>query len=332
VHPDDLDDCLARCSSSFDARRNYRLEFRLRRADGDYRSVSYNGVPRFAATGVFLGYIGSCIDITDAKRAQEKALVRQKLESMGLMASGIAHDFNNLLGSMLASAELLLTERDDGLLCEEELQRIKAAAVRGAELVRELMIYAGHEDPAFENVDIAALVKEMLHLLQVAIPKRLTLKIDLATDLPAVRASSTQLRQVVMNLISNASDAMGDRPGEIHVSTQVVKVGGTAGPADPPEGDYLRLQVSDTGCGMTRQVQARIFDPFFSTKDSGRGLGLAVVQGIIRTHKGAIRVASEPGKGTTFEVLLPCAAKSVREHATSVAHFEEEARVRVRAV
>src|SRR5262249_23830011 len=149
---------------------------------------------------------------------------------------------------------------------------------RGSELVHELMIYAGNEDPAFEPVDIAALVNEMLHLLRAVIPKRLAIKIDHGKDLPAVSASPSQLRQILMNLISNASDAIGDQPGEIHVSTQMVRLSdGSANAAKVPEGDYLCLQVSDTGRGMTREVQARIFDPFFSTKDAGHGLGLAVV-------------------------------------------------------
>jgi len=325
VHPDDLDQCLASYLSS-DTRGKCHIEFRLRRADGEYRSVSYDGVPRFAPEGIFAGYIASCIDITDVKRAQEEALARHKLESMGLMASGIAHDFGNLLGSILASAELAATERDDGLSSEDELQRIRTTAIRGSELVHELMIYAGHENPAFEPLDIPTLVNEMLHLLKVAISKRLIFKIDHGEDLPAVRASSTQLRQVVMNLISNASDAIGDRPGEIRLSTRLVKVGGkvSKSAANLPKGDYLCLQVSDTGSGMTSELQARIFDPFFSTKNAGRGLGLAVVLGIIRSHGGAIKVTSEPGKGTTFEILLPSPSMSVKHDLTAAAsRFKE---------
>jgi signal transduction histidine kinase len=261
--------------------------------------------------------------VEQLRRAQEEAIARQKLESMGAMARGIGHDFGNLLGSILASAELAATERDDGLPFEDELQRIKLAATRGAELVHELMIYAGDENPAFEPVDIATLVNEMLHLLRVAIPKRLTLKIDHDKDLPAVSASPSQLRQILMNLISNASDATGEQPGEIHVSTQLVRLSdGSAGVAKVPVGDYLCLQVSDTGSGMTREVQARIFDPFFSTKNAGRGLGLAVVQGIVRTHGGAIKVTSEPGMGTTFKILLPCASVPVKRDLTAAGRLE----------
>jgi two-component system cell cycle sensor histidine kinase/response regulator CckA len=305
VHSDDRERSYATYCSAFDARRNFEMEYRLRRADGKYRWFLDRGTPRFSG-GVFLGYVGSCLDISDLKRAQEEALSRQKLESMGLMATGIAHDFNNLLGTILASADLLSTEQVEGLSSVEEVDRIKTAAIRGAELIRELMIYAGHESPAFEPVNFEALVNEMLHLLKVAISKRVTLKTDLGKDLPPVRASSSQLRQLVLNLITNASDAIGDRAGEIRISAQLVKIAGEPA-ASLPDGDYLRLEVSDTGSGMTREVRPRIFDPFFSTKETGRGLGLAVVHGIIRTHGGAINVTSKSGKGTTFEVLLPCA-------------------------
>jgi PAS domain S-box-containing protein len=320
VHPDDLERCYATYCYSFDARRTFEMEYRLRRADGEYRWVLDKGVPRFAPGGTFAGYVGCCTDVTDVKRAQEQSLARQKLESMGLMASGIAHDFGNLLGSILASADFIV-ERDHTLSYQEELQTINTAAIRGAELVRELMIYAGHQSPEFEAVDLATLVNEMLHLFRVVISKPATLKMDLGEHLPPVRANPTQLRQVVMNLITNASDAIGNRPGEVHVSAQLVHIVDGAVPV--PEGDYLRLRVRDTGVGMTREVQAKMFDPFFSTKQAGRGLGLAVVQGIVRGHGGAITVASDVGKGTTFEVLLPCTNQvSKRERGPTIARSD----------
>lgn len=298
VHPDDLDYCFRTYCTEFDARREFQIEYRLRRAGGEYRWMLDRGAPRFSA-GVFLGYIGSCIDITEFKRSQQDVLSRQKLEGMGLMAGGIAHDFNNLLGTVLGSVEIATTELSEGASCEEELQRIRTAAVRGAELIRELMIYAGHDNPALESVDFATLVAEMLQLLNVAISKRVTLRVELGENLPPICASSTQMRQLLMNLIINASDAIGEVPGEILISARSAKIS---------DSNYLQLQVSDTGIGITPDVQNKIFDPFFSTKAAGRGLGLAVVQGIVRTHGGRIAVASEPGEGTVFEILLPCAA------------------------
>jgi len=255
-------------------------------------------------------------DITEVKRAQEEALARQKLESVGVLAGGIAHDFNNLLGGILASTELALTECAQGSVVEEELQRVKTTSVRGAEIVRQLMIYGGEESPNLELVDMSALVSEMLQLLNVSISKHTILKIELDQDLPPVQANPAQIRQVVMNLVTNASEAIGERSGKIRVTSAKVKIGrdSTApGGVGLAEGDYLRLEVSDTGSGIRPEVQARIFDPFFSTKRAGRGLGLAAVQGIIRSHGGTISVESAPGQGSRFEILLPCFDQAVQE-------------------
>ena len=275
------------------------MEYRLRRADGEYRWVQNNAAPRIAPDGVFSGYIGSCIDITEVKRTQEEVLASQKLESVGRLASGIAHDFNNLLGGILASAELVLAEREQGLSSEEELLRIRTAAVRGGEIVRQLMIYGGKESPAFEPVDVSSLVSEMLQLLKVTISKHAVLKAELGECLPAVHGNPSQIRQIVMNLVTNASEAIAERDGVIRVTTTTT-------------GDYIKLSVSDTGSGISPEVQGRIFDPFFTTKFTGRGLGLAAVQGIVRTHGGAINVVSSPGQGTRFEILLPCTNQPAR--------------------
>jgi two-component system cell cycle sensor histidine kinase/response regulator CckA len=238
-----------------------------------------------------------------------KEIARQKLESVGVLAGGIAHDFNNLLGGILASAELGLAERAEGSSPEEELLRIRTAAIRGGEIVRQLMIYGGKESPVFEMVDVSRLVEEMLQLLKISISKHAILKTKLGEGLPGVHANPTQIRQVVMNLVTNASEAIGDRDGVIRVTTARVRVGLDAratSAANFPAGDYLKLEVSDSGIGMTPEVQARLFEPFFTTKFTGRGLGLATVQGIVRGHGGAINVVSSLGQGTRLEVLLPC--------------------------
>ena len=303
VHSEDLDRCIAIYSSSFDARRNFQMEYRLRRADGEFRWVLDNGVPRFAPGGSFAGYIGSCVDITDLKRTQEEALARQKLESLGVLAGGIAHDFNNLLGGILAEAELVESDLAAGLPVGEEIARIKGVAIRGAEIVRELMIFAGQDQASLtEPVDLSRLVEELLELLKISISKPVVLQINLDKNLPTVLGNASQIRQVLMNLVINASEAIGERVGVIHVATSRVK--GSQG-----SGQYVRLEVSDTGSGMTDEAKAKIFDPFFTTKFAGRGLGLAVVQGIVRDHGGTIDVVSAPGQGATFLVLLPCTVK-----------------------
>jgi PAS domain S-box-containing protein len=313
VHPADLDQCIANYDSAFETRRNFQTEFRRRRFDGEYRWLLCSGVPRFTTGGDFAGYVGSEIDITDVKRAQEEFVSRQKIESLGILTSGIAHDFNNLLASILMDAELAdsdLMSRNlaKNLSPRQELQRIKAVAVRASEIVRELMIYSGQDRSVPEPLDISQLVDEMLELLSVSISKNASLKADLAGNLPMVMGNASQIRQIVMNLIINSSEAIGTKNGVIRVSTSSVTLGAEAvseNPANLPAGDYMRLEISDTGCGMTEAVQAKIFDPFFSTKFAGRGLGLAVVQGIVRAHGGAIHLKSAPGQGTTFQIFLP---------------------------
>jgi len=313
IHPDDRDGFLAIYSSSFDTCQEFQATFRLRRADGEYRSVLTTGAPRFAPGSVFAGYIGSCVDITELRRTQDQAFTRQKLESLGVLASGIAHDFNNLLGGILAEAEIAATELREGESPLEGMERIVVAAKRGAEIVRELMIYSGQDkgDP-IELVDVSKLVEEMLELLKVSISKHAVLETDLDRKLPPVPGRASQIRRIVMNLIINASEALGEKDGVIRVATSratLPRAAGVSGPRLLP-GEYLILEVSDSGKGMTEEARAKIFDPFFSTKFDGRGLGLAVVQGIVRDHGGAINLVSEPGPGTRFEIALPCASET----------------------
>ncbi len=267
-------------------------------------------------------------DITEVKRTHEQAFARQKLESVGTLASGIAHDFNNLLGGILAQAELGLADLADGSNPEAELKAVRDAAVRGSEIVRELMIYAGKETAIVELVDVSRIVEDMVELFKVSVSKHAMLDADLSKDLPAVRANAAQLRQIVMNLITNASDAIGDRDGVIHVTTRSVEIGpNLEGFSDRlAEGNYVQLEVSDTGCGMSPETRAKVFDPFFTTKRAGHGLGLAVVQGIVRGLGGAIHLKSEQGNGTTFQILLPGAAPAARAPGAPISGIEELAR------
>ena len=313
VHPEDRERTLADYSSSFAARGRCEIEYRLRRADGQYRHVMCSGTPHLDPEGVFAGYIASCVDLTDIRSAQEEARERQNLESLGVLAGGIAHDFNNLLGGALAYCELAQAKIAEGTSPDDELRQIATAAVRGSEIVRQLMIFAGNERGTLEPVDISGLVGEMLELLKVSISKHAVLKTSLGKGLPAVHGNPAQIRQVVMNLVTNASEAIGDRDGTILVVTERLAVGPGANVPEAknlPEGDYLRLEVSDTGCGMTPETQRRVFDPFFTTKFAGRGMGLAVVQQIVRRHGGAIHVVSSVGQGTSVQVVLPCTTET----------------------
>ena len=262
-------------------------------------------------------------DITARRRAeQERRKLElqvqhtQKLESLGVLAGGIAHDFNNLLVAILGNAELALRDLSEVSPARGSVEEIRKASVRAAELTGQMLAYSGKGSFVVRPLDLNDLVHEMGHLLEVSISKRTALKYDLAPDLPAVEADASQIRQVVMNLITNASDAIGGRSGAITVRTDVVDM--TRSYLEEmyvdealPEGCYVCLEVSDTGGGMDSDTLPKIFDPFFSTKFAGRGLGLAAVLGIVRGHRGAIGVHSEVGKGTTFRVFLPCTEKEL---------------------
>jgi PAS domain S-box-containing protein len=287
----------------------YRMQKRYVKKSGEIIWINLTASMIHGPDGEPLYGLALVEDVTEIKRTQEEALSRQKLESLGTMASGIAQDFNNLLSAIQAQAELALAELDSGLSCKEELKSIDTVAMRGSEIVRQLMIYAGKESSAVELVDLSKTVDEMLSLLKVSVTKRAMIRADLDQNLPAIRASAAQMRQIVMNLITNASDAIEDRDGVIRVATSRVTLIGVAVRSSRvlADGDYVQLEVSDTGRGMSPQTQAKVFDPFFTTKSAGRGLGLAVVQGIVRGLGGAIHLTSELGKGTTFQVLLACA-------------------------
>ncbi len=268
-------------------------------------------VPTFNEEGACTHLTGSVHDITDLRRAQTADFARQKLESLGTLAAGIAHDFNNLMGAVLVQSEMALMDLAAGSSPEEELKTIRVAAERGAEVVRQLMTYAGKENAAVGMVDVSQTVREMQSLLKVSVSKHVLLDARLGRNLPFVRASAAQLQQVVMNLVTNASDAVGHRDGVICVTTTCVKTdqnswGVTLG---LEAGDYVQLEVTDTGCGMPAEMQSRVFDPYFTTRSAGHGLGLSIVHGIVQNLNGAIHVMSDPGRGTTFQILLPQAGK-----------------------
>jgi len=265
--------------------------------------------------------VGCCNDLTEIRRAEEEMLVRQKLESLGVLAGGIAHDFNNLLGSILTNAELAETQLAAGCSPAEEIRTIKTVAIRTAEIVRELIVYSGQDQTDFEPTDVSLLVEEMLELFKISISKRAMLKTNLCKELPTVRANPAQIRQVLMNLIANASESFGEKDGVITVTTALTsgyEVPGHYAETQLQQSEYVRLQVSDTGCGIAEEARARIFDPFFTTKFAGRGLGLAVVQGIIRAHGGVIDIRSTHGQGTAFNILLPLGRHRLKRDSSAV--------------
>ncbi len=234
----------------------------------------------------------------------------QKLESLGVLAGGIAHDFNNFLMAILANAEMALSKLAPADPARAYLRQVSTAAERAATLTKQMLAYSGRGKFVIQPLDASLLVKEISHLLEVSISKQVTIQYGLAGDLPAVEADAGQLRQIVMNLITNASEAIGERTGLIRVGTGVVDadreyLSRTYVDDGLPAGRYVYIEVTDSGCGMDAETRAKIFDPFFTTKFTGRGLGLAAVLGIVRGHHGALSIDSEPGRGTTFRVLFP---------------------------
>jgi PAS domain S-box-containing protein len=332
THPDDVHSDLALAARLFKREIPfYRIQKRYLKKTGEMIWANLTASAIIGPEGELSHGMKMVEDITEAKRAHDEAIARQKLESVGTLASGIAHDFNNLLGGIMADAELGATEVAAGSSAFESIHRIRTAAQRGAEIVRELMIFSGQENEGpMEPVDLPLLVEEMLELLKVSISKRVVLKTDLHRELPAVLGRASQLRQVVMNLIINASEATEGEGGAIRVAVSCTIPGNQVPDRglQSASGNYVKLEVSDTGAGIPKEVQAKIFDPFFSTKFAGRGMGLAVIQTIVKNHAGAINLVSAPGRGTTFEIFLPCAGEMTESSPSpgSVAPFRTQPR------
>ena len=262
-------------------------------------------------------YLASLRDITFRKLAEEERKREeiqmqqvQKLESLGVLAGGIAHDFNNLLMTIVAHAGLAAKKLPAGTQSRDHLLKIEQAALRGGELANQMLTYAGQGKPIIHAINLSKLVEEMGHLLAVSISKRVSLFYDFAPSLPLVSVDPAQMRQVVMNLIINASEAIGDRVGTITLRTGKMFVTEdylsechVRGECTNEECVYL--EVADTGVGVEPDVIEKIFDPFFTTKFTGRGLGLAALLGIVRLHGGTIKVSSQVGEGTAFRIIVP---------------------------
>ena len=271
--------------------------------------------------------------IAESKQAQEEKLAierqmlhAQKLESLGVLAGGIAHDFNNILAAILGNADIALYELSPMSPARDKLQAIVKASKRAAELIKQMLAYSGKGRFVIEPIDAVKIIREMTHLLEVSITKNAVIDYNLFEDLPTFDGDVTQIRQVIMNLITNASEALGDNSGVITLSTGVIDCDRAyldnvhevlkASLDEPlPEGVYNYIEVTDTGCGMDAETIDKVFDPFFTTKFTGRGLGMSAVLGIVRGHKGALKIFSEVDKGTTFTILFPANELSDNCHA-----------------
>jgi len=290
---------------------DWRGEFHNKKKNGELFWEIASISPVKNANNVITNFVAVKEDITERKRAEEALRHAQKLESIGTLAGGIAHDFNNLLNAIMGQSSLALGRLPKESPAGNNIAKALKAAERAADLTRQLLAYSGKGKFLTDDFDLNRLVEENAQLLEVSVPKSAHLRYELDPAILNIRGDVGQIQQVVMNLIINAGEALGTKPGHITIRTGQIEVTEkhsefwryTNNPLPP--GEYVSFQVNDTGVGITPEVLTRIFDPFFTTKFTGRGLGLAAVLGIIRGHHGGIRIQSERGKGTEFEVVFP---------------------------
>jgi PAS domain S-box-containing protein len=316
IHPEDAERVRDAWQQAFSTGHAYDIECRFRRAaDGQHRWHLVRAIPLREPGGMVMKWLGTCTDIDEQKRSGEAMRETQKLESIGLLAGGVAHDFNNLLTGILGNTSLVLEELPQSSRLRPLLENVLLASERAADLTRQLLAYSGKGRFYVQSTDISELVREISSLIQSSIPKKVELRLELEPDLPTVEVDATQIQQLVMNLVLNGAEAIGeDKVGQVLVSTMLRHVderfiaGNHFAVDTVAPGDYIAVQVRDNGSGMDPAIRPHIFDPFFTTKFTGRGLGLAAALGIVRGHHGAIRIETELGKGTMFEVLLPAGA------------------------
>jgi PAS domain S-box-containing protein len=354
IHAEDRDEARAvrkRLLSGQATEARHRCRY-LKRS-GALRWVEvYSSVTR-GLSGEVLGTSGTLTDVTEQRalaealdHAEHRLWETQRQESLVAMAGGIAHDFNNLLMGVLGNAGVALAELPAGSPARPPLDDVVLAARRAAELTQQLLAYTGRGNIVIQPIDLSDLVRESARLLATAISRKASLTLDCPPGLPLVEGDATQLRQVAVNLLTNASDALGDATGNITLSTgrvvaDAVLLARAVTGHGLSVGPCVAVTVRDSGAGMSEATARRIFDPFFTTKFHGRGLGLAAVLGIVRAHRGAVVVDSAPGKGTTFQVLLPEGKQQVGAsgatgedalvpggHASTVLVIDDEALVR----
>jgi len=318
VHADDLPLLAGHCGHDASAGRVDEIEFRILHRDGGVRWIAHTCLRVYDDGGTYLGIRTSNRDITarrsaedEKARLEEQVRTAQKLESLGVLAGGIAHDFNNLLVGVLGNAEMAL-DADLPASVRESLEGIRSAGSRAADLVRQMLAYSGRTPTTLRSIDVDAALRESMPLLRAAIGHRIELDLAGSPGTPPVEADPAQIRQMALNLIVNAAESFGERTGVVRVRIRCVHAGpgffeGAILHDRLHEGAYVAIEVEDEGCGIADAELPRIFDPFFSTKFTGRGLGLPVVLGIVRAHHGNIRIRTAPQRGTCVTAYLPAA-------------------------
>ncbi len=322
VHPDHRQACLKFFLKMRHQDVSGRVESVDIRKDGSTMDVEVEGtVVNWGGQRRVLAIVR---DVSDRKRMERRqrdlearAQAAQRIESLAVLAGGIAHDFNNLLVAVLGNADLAMRELDPGASPRAHLREIRQAAMRASALTDQMLAYSGKGRFVMKRVDLNALVREMADVLAATMPATAALAVEPDEALPSIEADPTQVRQVIRNLVSNAVESLSSTGGRVAVRTESVTIA-EGRPArrreldDLPAGRYAGLYIVDNGCGMDDRTRARVFDPFFSTKFTGRGLGMAAVLGIVRGHGGTIEIDSEPDGGTTVRVLLPASQRRPR--------------------
>jgi two-component system CheB/CheR fusion protein len=269
------------------------------------RWIAVSSDPLADEEGTITGGVWRVSDITESKKIEEELLQAQKAESIAMLAGGIAHDFNNLLTGVIGNASLALYGLAADHPLRSSLEDVMVAAGKAADLTKQLLAYSGGGRFVVRRLDISSAILETAKLLEASIPRKIRLQFDLATEPSMIEADPDQVRQLLMNLVINAAEAIGEAAGTITIRTRSRNF--PQGFAELAAGQYVALEVADTGIGMEQSVRSRVFEPFFTTKFLGRGMGLAAVMGIARAHKGTVHVTSQPGQGSVFSVLFPVA-------------------------
>ncbi len=288
----------------------WKGRFVNKKKDGSLYEEEATISPVRGDSGETVSYVAVKRDVTNELRLEQQLRQAQKMESLGTLAGGIAHDFNNILGVIMGHVQLMQLDVEDGTPMEDSLNSVLAASYRAKDLVRQILAFSRQSKQERIVMQIAPIVKEALKMLRASLPSTIEIRQDIKGMNAAVLADPTQVHQILMNLCANAAHAMSETGGLLTVGVMNVDVDASLASRYPglKSGSYVKLTVTDTGQGIERSVIGRIFDPYFTTKPKGKGtgLGLAVVDGIMRTHGGAIAVESEPGKGTTFDLFFPC--------------------------
>ncbi len=335
IYPEDRDRAVSYCKAETAKEADHTVEYRMVDADGKIiwvrdciSFINEKGKPK-ALRGFFLDISDQKLAEQERRKLETQIQQAQKLESLGVLAGGIAHDFNNILMGILGNADLALKDMSSGTKTHSQISGILAAGRRASELTNQMLAYSGKGSFIVEPVDMSAIISDMSSLLESSVTGRNILHFKLGSDLPAVDADATQLRQIALNLVINAAEATGDKGGIVTIETRVEQYDGDGADSYPANSSLLFgepcvvLEVSDTGCGMDTETKSKIFDPFYTTKFTGRGLGLAAVLGIIRGHSGNILVKSKSGEGSTFTLRFPITSHAI----TSAEDAQKEQKV-----